>query len=169
MSIKTDGICQIALVVRDIEAMVRNYEKMFGLKGLKIENLPKPDKIPAYYRGKPGDFSGCKICSFKLGPVVLELVQPDDKPSPWRDFLDKHGQGVQHIGFMTGDKYTALEELEKVGCKPFHVGYYPDLTYIFVDAAEQFGVDFNIKQGNESNREKISRMLAMPDKPIDSI
>jgi len=169
MSIKTDGICQIALVVRDIEATVRNYEEMFGLKGLKIENLPKPNEIPAYYRGKPGDFSGCKICAFKLGPVVLELVQPDDTPSPWKEFLDKHGEGVQHIGFMTEDKYAALEDLEKLGCKPFHVGYYPNLTYIFVDTAGKFGVDFNIKQGNEHNEEKIAKLLATPDEPIDSI
>ncbi len=169
MSIKTDGICQIALVVNDIESVAKHYEEMFGLEGLKIEYLPKPDKIPAYFRQQPGDFSGCRICAFKLGPVVLEMIQPDDKPSPWKEFLDKHGQGVQHIGFITDDKYTALDTLERVGCRPFHVGYFPDMTYIFIDAAEKFGVDFNIKQTNENNRDKIAKLLAMPDKPIDSI
>lgn len=169
MSFSTDGICQIALVVEDIEATVKRYEKLFNLKDLKIEPLPKSKDIPAYFHNQPGDFSGCKICAFKLGPVVLEMVEPDEKPSPWRTFLDAHGQGVQHIGFVVDDKYAALESLEGIGCKPFHVGYFPDMTYVFVDAMDKLGVDFNIKQAGENNREKIARLVAKPDEPVDSI
>ena len=169
MGIKTDGICQIALVVKDIEATVKLYENMFGLSDLRIDPLPKAKDVPAYYRGRPGDFSGCRICAFKLGNMVLEMVEPDEKPSPWKEFLDAHGQGVQHIGFQVDDKYEALAALEAEGCKPTHVGYFPSMTYVFVDTNEKFGIDFNIKQAGEDNNEKIAKLLAKPSESIDSI
>ncbi|HEY5584371.1 MAG TPA: VOC family protein [Ruminiclostridium sp.] len=169
MGINTDGICQIALVVSNIEDTVKQYEKAFGLKDLKIEFLPETKNIPAYFKGQLGDFSGCRICAFKLGSVALEMIEPDEKPSPWREFLDTHGQGVQHIGFLVDDKYEALKTLEDEGCKPFHVGYFPNMTYVFVDTLSKFGVDFNIKQANEHNEEKIAKLLSKPNESITSI
>jgi len=40
-----------------------------------------------------------KIATADLGPVKLELIQVIHGEPPHRDFLDLHGEGLQHIGF----------------------------------------------------------------------
>ena len=33
-----------------------------------------------------------------MGPgLQLELIQPNEEPSTWREFLDEHGEGVHHL------------------------------------------------------------------------
>ena len=80
---------------------------------------------------------------------------PDDTPSSWKEFYDKHGQGVHHIGIQVQDRDAALEALRDLGAEVNHVGYYPTGSYTFMDCMEQFGVNFNIKHGGEDNRDKL--------------
>jgi len=43
------------------------------------------------------------------------------------------------------------------------------MTYVFVDTLDKLCVDFNIKQVDENNSEKISKLVAKPSEPIDLI
>ena len=38
-----------------------------------------------------------------MGNVQLELVQPVDGPSIYRDWIDTHGEGLHHINFLVDD------------------------------------------------------------------
>ena len=50
--------------------------------------------------GKPASFS-MKLCMAWTGSMFWEIVQPLDGPSIYKDFLDKHGEGIHqgHVGF----------------------------------------------------------------------
>ena len=39
------------------------------------------------------------MCVIEMGSWVLELHQIDNNPSTFREFINKHGQGVHHLGF----------------------------------------------------------------------
>lgn len=147
-------VVQIAIIVKDIEQTARNYATVFGLPMPEILDVPPVSEVPIFYRGERTD-SRAKICCFDMGNIVIELTQPDDTPSGWKEFYDKHGQGVHHIGIQVKDREGALEALEALGVKVNHVGYYPDGSYTFVDCMDQFGVNFNIKHGGEDNRDKL--------------
>lgn len=83
----------------------------------------------------------------KANGFVIELVEPDHNPSTFREFLDKHGSGVHHLGFEVGDKRDAIiEELEKKeGYEMRTVGYYPGSNWTVVDSEDKLGVNINIK------------------------
>ncbi len=147
-------VVQIAIIVKDIEQTARNYAAVFGLPMPEIQDVPPVSEVPIFYRGERTD-SRAKICCFDMGNIVIELTQPDDTPSGWKEFYDKHGQGVHHIGIQVKDREGALEALETLGVKVNHVGYYPDGSYTFMDCMDQFGVNFNIKHGGEDNRDKL--------------
>jgi hypothetical protein len=94
---------------------------------------------------------------------VLELVQPGAKAGPWKDRLDKHGEGLQHISFIVPDRKKAQGELQAVGApKPYHIGYWPGGTYSFTDSVAQLGVEVNIKT-DDDNVPKKAQLLADPD------
>ncbi|GFR39044.1 hypothetical protein PRECH8_23400 [Insulibacter thermoxylanivorax] len=41
-----------------------------------------------------------KLAFFDMGSLQLELIEPDEHPSTWREHLDQHGEGVHHIAFQ---------------------------------------------------------------------
>lgn len=152
--IDNHNIMQIAIIVKDIEKTAANYAKVFNLPIPEIIDVPPVSEVPIFYRGERTD-SRAKICCFQMGNVILELTQPDDTPSSWKEFYDKYGQGVHHIGIQVNDREQALEALSDMGVEVNHAGFYPTGSYTFMDCIEQFGVNFNIKHGGEDNRDKL--------------
>ena len=77
---------------------------------------------------------------------MIELHEPDEHPSTFREFLDKHGNGVHHLGFQVGDKRDAIVgELSDMGYDLRTVGYYPGSSWTIVDTEDDLGVNLNIK------------------------
>jgi len=137
-------ICQIALVVRDIEKTARQYAEIFGMPMPKIFSIPPVEEAHTTFRGKLTK-TRARLAVFDLGSVVLELTQPDDEPSSWKEFLDTRGEGVHHIGFMVDDLDATLDFMAKKGMPERHSGDYPGGRYVFVESAEQLGVLLNVK------------------------
>jgi 4-hydroxyphenylpyruvate dioxygenase and related hemolysins len=137
-------ICQVAIVVKDIEKTARNYAEIFGLPMPEISLVPPPEETHIQYRGKLTG-TRAKICVFQMGPIVLELTEPDGEPSSWREFLDDKGEGVHHIGFVVEDRKAELDFLEQKGIGIRHTGVYPGGSYTFTDSEEQLGVILNLK------------------------
>jgi methylmalonyl-CoA/ethylmalonyl-CoA epimerase len=138
------GICQVALVVRDIEKTARSICEVFGLPMPKVFEIPPVEEAHTRFHGKTTK-TRTKLAVFQMGPVVLELTQPDGEPSSWKDFLDKHGEGVHHIGFTVDDLPGTLSFLEGKGMPERHSGDYPGGRYVFVESAEKLGVILNVK------------------------
>ena len=78
---------------------------------------------------------------------VLELHQPMGGPSSFQEFLDKHGNGVHHIGFEVGDRRDAvIADMEKAGYDVHRtLGIYPGSSWTIVDSEDDLGVNLNIK------------------------
>ncbi len=138
-------IIQINIVVRDIEKTVKNYVRLFGIEMPKIKTMPPYEESNAQYRGKPCR-TRAKMCSFKMGAVGIELIEPDDEPSVWKEFLDKKGEGVCYLGLYVENSAETLEFLKSEGVDPVHWGGTPTGNWNSVDAAGLLGVMLNIKQ-----------------------
>jgi len=140
-----DGFIQICLVVTDIEAKAAHWAKLFGVPVPEIWDTPPSDDPGLSYRGKPGRY-GIKMAVIPAGPFVIELIEPDDNPSTFREFLDTHGQGVHHLGFEVGERRDPIiNELESMGHIMRTVGYYPGSSWTIVDSEDNLGVNLNIK------------------------
>ena len=137
-------ICQVALVVRDIEKTAKSFCEIFGLPMPKIFQIPPVEEAHTKFRGKPTK-TRAKLAVFDLGSLVLELTEPDAEPSSWKEFLDTKGEGVHHIGFMVDDLPATLEFLARKGVPERHSGDYPGGRYVFVESAQKLGVLLNVK------------------------
>ncbi len=137
-------ICQVALVVRDIEKTAKNFSEIFGMPMPKIFQIPPAEEAHTRFRGKPTK-TRAKLAVFDLGSLVLELTEPDSEPSSWKEFLDTKGEGVHHIGFMVDDLPATLEFLAKKGIPERHSGDYTGGRYVFVESTEKLGVLLNVK------------------------
>lgn len=143
--ISFDSLIQVCLVVDDIEKTAKAWAKIFNVEVPKINVSPPTEDPQLTYRGKPA-FYGIKMAVIIAGPFILEIIEPDENPSTFREFLDKHGNGVHHIGYEVGERRDAIVgELEALGLVMRTVGYYPGSSWTIVDSEDELGVNLNIK------------------------
>ena len=146
-TIPLNGFIQIALVVDDIEASMDAWCKLFNVPRPSVRiTEPKPNPNETY-RGQTACY-GLKfaVIDCKDRGFVIELHEPDENPSTFREFLDKHGNGVHHIGFEVGEARDAvINELETMGYVMRNIGMYPGGSWTIVHGEETLGVNLNIK------------------------
>ncbi len=101
-------VTHIAIVVKDAEKAIKRLES-FGIGPFKQvgagRNAPPPPVI--LFRGKP--MGKLKEFTGQLGGIGFEIFEPGEGASPWREFLDKHGEGIEHIGFEP----DSVDDLDK--------------------------------------------------------
>lgn len=108
------SISQVCIVVRDIDKAVRNFETILGV-GPFERHILDSSKIPGMtYRGKPANYS-IRTALADFGPVTLELIQPVSGESLYSEFLEKHGEGLHHLGITVEDYKGASGDLTKHG------------------------------------------------------
>jgi hypothetical protein len=139
------GFIQIAIIVKDIEKAARAWADLFNVPVPEIRESSAGPDTDVTYRGKKAAY-GLKLAVIKAGNWVVELHEPTGGDSTFQEFLDKHGQGVHHLGFEVGEKRDAIiGELEDDGYKMRTIGIYPGSSWTIVDSEDALGVNLNIK------------------------
>lgn len=114
---------QIGLLVDDLEGTMDKLEKIFGIGPFRIVDFPPEGEknVKMQYRGKDSKFRA-KFCFFDLGNIELEIIQPLEGESIWRDFIDKRGPGLHHIKFSVPTHQGVVEYLLGQGIEISQIG-----------------------------------------------
>ena len=144
--VNKNGFIQINIVVSNIETAAKKWADLLGIETPKIHVNHLEGNENYKYRGKPVSCD-LKVCNIEMNGFVIELHEPAGGESSFREFLDKHGNGVHHIGFEVGDKRDEIiEELKAAGYDTDRtVGIYPGSSWTIVDSEDTLGVNLNIK------------------------
>jgi methylmalonyl-CoA/ethylmalonyl-CoA epimerase len=141
------NLIQIAIVVDDIERAIDTWCELFGVPRPEVRVTPAHPDPDVLYRGEPAAY-GLKLAVIDCAErgFVIELHEPDENPSTFREFLDAHGNGVHHLGFRVGEaRDEIVGELESLGFALRTVGTYPGGSWTIVDGEDSLGVNLNIK------------------------
>jgi catechol 2,3-dioxygenase-like lactoylglutathione lyase family enzyme len=104
-------IQHVGLVIRDINKAVTDYAGFLGVPVPKVGEVKNIQLVDSF---KGGPVSA-KIAMFGIGEVLLDLVEPMGGPSPWRNHVERVGEGLQHICIEVNDVAPAVAELVKRG------------------------------------------------------
>lgn len=152
-------ITQVCIVVEDVRKVNANWAKVLGVPEEKIETI-FADGILHYTYGKPTIYRDCQVAKYKLDGFILELIQPGESSSPWRTFLEKNGQGVFHFCILVNDRVLFQQTLAEIGVgQPYHIGYFPQGSYSYVDSKEQLGLELSVN--NESDYSELYKNLSV--------
>ncbi len=135
----TRVITQIGIIVRDIDAVSQAYADFLGVEKPDWFWTAGYDKAKTELYGKPSE-ARAKLAFFDMGSVQLELIEPDENPSTWREFLDKHGEGVHHIAFVIKDTDGKIKALEQNDMSLIQKGDYEGGRYAYIDTSRQLKV-----------------------------
>jgi methylmalonyl-CoA/ethylmalonyl-CoA epimerase len=138
----TVEVVQIGAVVRDLQAAMSAYYDTLGWGPWSIYELTPPIHHDTAVRGEPVAYS-MKIAIAKVGGVDFELIEPLEGPSPYREFLDEHGEGLHHVLIRQVD-----EDGNELEVDPADYGFAPLMSgltgetasYAYLDSEHRLGI-----------------------------
>ncbi len=139
MIIDFNKISQVAIVVRDIEKSMKLYWEEFAIGPWKIWNHgPNTSRETTYY-GRPArhEFIGAKTM---VGDLNIELLMHVSGETIYRDFLDRRGEGLHHVAYVTNDIYAVLEKFTRMGIRVIQSGKVEKDSYYYLDTESMFGI-----------------------------
>ncbi len=90
----------IGIAVKDLDQAMKLYRDTFGIEPSVVYE---------------SSYTKAKIAFFPIGEVRIELMQPVNPDSVLGKFLEKKGEGIQHIAYKVKDVDRSLGELQKKG------------------------------------------------------
>lgn len=93
-------IDHIGIAVRDLDASMELYTKLFGVQHFHQERV---------------ESQGVAIASFQLGEVRIELTAPLNEDSPIATFIGKRGEGIHHVAFRSNNIEGDLQQASTHG------------------------------------------------------
>lgn len=130
---------QVGLVVRDIEAKARIWAGLFGVEPPDVVLTAGVEEAHTRYRGEPTR-GRAKLAFIDMGSLTLELIEPVDGPSTWRDFLEEKGEGVHHIALNVKGTDEITADLAGQGIDVVQRGDYTGGRYTYVASDDALGV-----------------------------
>ena len=161
--IGSSAIKQICICVWDLEKAERRWNALLGRKAERLKT-PRWSEVPSYTNNRADTFEDVEFLVYHLdGGLNLEIFGPGEGETPWRTFLEKHGEGVMNVAFFVDDREEAYAKIHEFAAAkgPYHEGFYPGGTYTFVDTYDELGVELNIKR-DEDNTQRIRAYHADP-------
>ena len=124
----------VGVIVRDLDKAVEAFQSL-GLGTMppewKVDTRTFPE-LKAY--GKPVDASFyIRERDFSLGSLEVHLLQQGEGESTQKDFLDKRGEGIEHIAFEVDDFDNEVAKLVEKGFPVDLSGSSPDVKWAHFD------------------------------------
>ena len=140
--VDTSRIAQVAIVVRDLDTTLAAWKALLGIEPEVYLTTGTFDETGTEYAGQPTP-ARIKTACFRIGNFELELMQPIDGPSVWRDHLEQHGDGLHHLGFVSDRIEDGVASFEELGVPVIQRASY-DNEYghgrnVYFDSASVFG------------------------------
>lgn len=92
-------ISHIGIAVKNLEEGIAFYQKL----GLILEGT---EEVPSQM---------VRVAFFPIGDTRIELLAPTSEESPIAKFIEKKGEGIQHIAFAVDDLPQTLKDTEEDG------------------------------------------------------
>jgi catechol 2,3-dioxygenase-like lactoylglutathione lyase family enzyme len=139
----TQVMVQVGFIVKDIEKTKRKFAQLFGVPVPETVNGTEgPEKFhvtQSTYKGKQNPEINAKLAFLEVGgAMAIELIEPNEVSSLWRDWLNEHGEGIQHIAFVVDSIDKTIPHCEAFGMKVLQTGNFAagDGRYAYMDATK---------------------------------
>ena len=104
----------VGFIVRDLDKAIQTYQALGATTILPLMDVTSsPDNDPTVRMR-------LRLCCLKIGGMGLELLQPVEGNSLQMEFLQKHGEGINHISYAVDDLDKEMAEMTEKGFPAIH-------------------------------------------------
>ena len=138
----------VSVVVNDMKKAIEFYESL-GV-GPFPPLLGPQGKVPLAgktLRGKPADWElDLRHAEGGIGDLTFEIIQPLEGETPVKEFLEKKGEGIQHIGFFVDDLDKETAKMAEKGFTITQSGETPTVKWAYFDTDKVGGASIELMQ-----------------------
>ena len=149
--IKVEEIALIIMVVKDLQKTMESYWNILGIGPWNIWTFKAPFTSEMTYHGKPSPHSW-KMAAAKVGPISIQLSQPLEGDSIFKDFLEEHGEGLYGLTFHVKDKKelaNTFQTMEKEGFPCLTSSHFDTGIYAYFDTVKSLKAAWEASIGPE--------------------
>jgi len=140
----------VGVVVKDIKKAIAYFESL-GIGPFTAPGVA-PGKPPIFtltfkgeLHGKPAEWK-TTISFAKMGDVELELLEPTEGKQALKESLDKTGEGLHHVGFMTDSLEKEIANFKKNGVGIWTLGRAGAGAFIYSDPTPVGGIAVEFRE-----------------------
>lgn len=150
--LKLDLVCQVAVVVWDLEEGLQQVRDLLGIDehsvsyGDSLELIRSGKLEPQIYNGVEGQYAYRQV-NFFMGGMDIEMFAPVKGSSgdPITDFLKEHGPGIHHLNVRLANREEGLDFLRKeLGMVPLMEGHFLGRHFAYFDMRKELGITFEV-------------------------
>ncbi|MGI6333110.1 MAG: VOC family protein [Saccharofermentanales bacterium] len=142
-SLKIDGFdgkfSHIAIVVHDIEKTISLYCQLLGIERPVLKMTGEPDQAKVEFMGRATPARSYQAF-FDVNGIRVELMQPDENESTWRDALDAYSESFHHAAYTVDNMEKTVELFAAVGIPVVQTGFYNGGQYVYLDSRKSMGM-----------------------------
>jgi methylmalonyl-CoA/ethylmalonyl-CoA epimerase len=145
MKIDLQRGCSVAIAVRSVDAVVEIYTDALGLGPFETREI---ELRKASFQGRRAPAT-IRMASAALGPCEMELIEVTGGRPPHAEFLETHGEGMNHFNLDKRTHAGYLETLSRLyhrGIEPFWG--YPYGSFCYLESPDLGGVTFEVMVGS---------------------
>jgi methylmalonyl-CoA/ethylmalonyl-CoA epimerase len=151
---------QVAFVVRDLDAAQRFFSQRMGIPRFYIIEHFGQRATDKTFRGHPAEHDFTIALAYS-GNTQIELIQHLSGDTCYKEFLDRKGEGMQHLGFFLSDRERhdqVLAEFNSNGLSVLQSGRFGDALYTYFDTESTIGAVMEIVYLDQRSRELMARI-----------
>lgn len=99
---KTLRVDHVGIAVKDLEQAKKFYTEVLGMTAMG-EEVVEQQKV--------------KVCFIPCGDSEVELLESTSPDGPIAKFIEKNGEGIQHLAIRVDNINAALEDLKAKGVR----------------------------------------------------
>ena len=100
---KINRVDHIGIAVPNLQEAKKFYEETLGIKITKEDEIVEEQKV--------------KVCFFPVGDSELELLESTSPDGPIGRYIEKNGEGIQHVALRVDNIENALADLKAKGVR----------------------------------------------------
>lgn len=133
--IENKKMTQVGIIVDDIEKAAEAWSNFLGLDEVPgISIAEGHESRPTVYRGNPSN-AKARLAFFQLDNITIELIEPLEGSSTWREFLEENGPGIHHIAFSVDNMKHSVQLFGEAGIPEVQHGGWGTGEYAYMDAS----------------------------------
>jgi methylmalonyl-CoA/ethylmalonyl-CoA epimerase len=151
---------QVAFVVRDLDAAQRFFCQSMGIARFYVIEHFGRRAADTTFRGHPTEHDFTIAIAYS-GNTQIELIQHLSGNTCYKEFLERRGEGMQHLGFFLDDReqhQAVLAELGKSGYSVLQSGRFGDALYTYFDTENAIGAIMEIVYLDQRSKDLMARV-----------
>lgn len=139
------NVLQFCVIVRDMDTALSYFWEKLGIGPWRVYTFEPPDLRLVRIRGEETGCSWLLALAFDPNGFMYEVIQPVQGQSIYKEFLDRHGEGIHHVAAAAPNGFDeTIRQFAERGVGLLMEAQWREMRVAFLDTEAGIGTPLEI-------------------------